>query len=163
MKIGVCILKLNIDEIVFKINNTDNKMIFLTGIFEGFSAYNLAIDNNYSYLDFNSFLKENRIDSEHFKSSDASRTTGIIISIDQWTHKTAYKEQKATIIIDGFDPKKIPDLLTKSLLMQDLLYLSKNNPKLKTNLVFIIDEKNGALEEQILPKILINSHIINIV
>jgi len=45
--------------------------------------------------------------------------------------------------------------------MQDLLYLSKNNARLKTNLVFIIDEKNGALEEQIMPKILSNSHIIN--
>lgn len=152
----------DVNEITFEINNAKNKMIFLTGIFEGFSAYNLAVDNNYSYLDFDSFLKENKIDSEHFRSSDATRSTGIIISIDQWTKKVAYKEQKGTIIIDGFDPGKLPDLLTKSLLMQDLLHLSKNNAKLKTNLVFIINEKNGALEDQILPKILSNSQIISI-
>jgi len=150
------------DDISFEISNSENKMIFLVGVFKDFTAYNLAVDYNYSYLDFNSFLKENRIDSQHFQKDDAARTSSINISIDQWTQKVAYREQKGTIIIDGFDPGKIPDLLTKSLLMQELLYLSKNSSKLQTHLVFIIDLKNGALEEQILPKILEQGFIINV-
>ncbi len=150
------------EDISFEIANSENKMIFLVGVFKDFTAYNLAIDYNYSYLDFNSFLKESKIDSQHFQKNDAVRTSSINISIDQWTQKIAFREQKGTIIIDGFDPRKIPDLLTKSLLMQELLYLSKNSSKLQTHLVFIIDLKNGALEEQILPKILENGYIINV-
>lgn len=152
----------NPDDISFEIINSENKMIFLVGVFKDFTAFNFATDYNYSYLDFNSFLKENKIDSQHFQKNDAVRTASINISIDQWTQKVAFREQKGTIIIDGFDPSKIPDLLTRSLLMQELLHLSKNSAKLKTHLVFIIDLKNGALEEQIIPKILVNGHIINL-
>lgn len=152
----------NLDDISFEIINSENKMIFLVGVIEDFTGYNFATDYNYSYLDFDSFLKENRIDSQHFQKNDASRTTSINISIDQWTQKVAFREQKGTIIIDGFDPTKIPDLLTRSLLMQELLHLSKNSAKLKTHLVFIIDLKNGALEEQIPSKILVHGHIINV-
>ncbi len=151
----------NPDDISFEIKNSENKMIFLVGVFKDFTAYNIAVDFNYSYLDFDSFLRENRIESQHFQKADSIREASIKISIDQWTQKVAYREQKETIIIDGFDPKKIPDLLTRSLLMQELLYLSKNSSKLQTHLVFVIDLKNGALEEQILPKILENGNIIN--
>ncbi|MBK5114041.1 MAG: hypothetical protein KGD59_13665 [Candidatus Heimdallarchaeota archaeon] len=152
----------NPDDISFEIINSENKLIFLVGVIKDFTAYNFATDYNYSYLDFNSFLIENKIDSQHFKKDDALRTTRINISIDHWTQKVTYREQKGTIIIDGFDPLKIPDLLTRSLLMQELLHLSRNSAKLKTHLVFVIDLKNGALEEQILPKILANGHIINV-
>ena len=151
----------NPDEISFEIKNSENKMIFLVGVFKDFTAYNFAVDLNYSYLDFNSFLQENRIDSQHFQKADSAREASIRISIDQWTQKVAHREQKGTIIIDGFDPEKIPDLLTRSLLMQELLYLSKKSSKLQTHLVFVIDLKNGALEEQILPKILEQGVIIN--
>ena len=72
----------------------------------------------------------------------------------------AYSEQKPTIIIDGFDLSKIDTLLTKSLLNQELMYLSKNNQKLKTKLVFIVDITNKTLEEQVLQKILVNCKII---
>ena len=150
------------DDISFEIRNSENKLIFLVGAFKDFIAYNFTVDYNYSYLDFDSFLQENKIDSQHFQKSDAAKARSIKISIDQWTQKVAHREQKGTIIIDGFDPKKIPDLLTKSLLMQELLYLSKNSSKLQTHLVFIIDLKNGALEEQILPKIIENGFIINV-
>ena len=105
------------DEIAFEIANSENKVVFLVGIFKEFTAHNFSIDYNYSYLDFNSFLKENKIDSQHFQKDDAVRKSSINISIDQWTQKVAFREQKGTIIIDGFDPRKIPDLLTKSLLM----------------------------------------------
>ncbi len=151
----------NPEEISFEIKNSENKMIFLVGVFKDFTAYNFSVDLNYSYLDFNSFLQENRIDSQHFQKADSMREASIKISIDKWTQKVAHREQKGTIIIDGFDPKKIPDLLTRSLLMQELLYLSKNSSKLQTHLVFVIDLKNGALEEQILPKILEQGFIIN--
>ena len=108
------------------------------------------------------FLKVNNIDSTHFKGTDASRTLNININIESWTQKVAFKEQKSTIIIDGYSPDKMPDYLTKSLLMQELLYLSKNSSKLKANLVFIIDLSNGLLENQILPKILPNCNVIKV-
>ncbi|MBN1330999.1 MAG: hypothetical protein JXA54_16120 [Candidatus Heimdallarchaeota archaeon] len=155
-------MTLDLDYISLQINNSDSKLIFLTGSFVEFAAYNFAVDYNYSYLDFNMFLKENKIVSDYFKTSDATRQTNITISIDTWTQKIAYKEQKPTIIIDGFDPRKIPDLLTKSLLMQELLYLSKNSLKLKTNLVFFINTDINPIEQQILPKILMNSKIISL-
>jgi len=147
------------EDIAFEINNTDNKMIFLFGVFDDFQMHNFAINNNYSYLDFNSFLIENKITKEMFK--DAANENKILINIDRWTQRIAYKEQKGTVIIDGFNPKKIESYLIKSLLMQDLIYLSKNNQKLKTNIVFVIDMKHGALEEQVMPKILEYSKIIN--
>jgi len=148
------------DEIVFKINNSDSKLIFIVGDFEDFSAYNLAMDYNYSYLQFDDFLKENNIDSKHFQESDYNRKTTTPISIDKWTQKIAFKEQKLSVIIDGFSSQKIPDYLTRNLLMQELLHLSKNSSKLKTNLVFVIDTKHGKAESHILPKILDNSTVI---
>ncbi|NHJ84128.1 MAG: hypothetical protein FK734_01615 [Asgard group archaeon] len=153
-------MTIDLDSIALQINNTDNKLIFLAGSFSDFVAYNFAVEYHYSYLDFNMFLKENKIVSDLFKTSDATRQTNITISIDAWTQKIAFKEQKPTIVIDGFDPRKIPDLLTKSLLMQELLYLSKNSMKLKTNLVFFINTDIAPLEHQILPKIIMNSKII---
>lgn len=149
----------SLEEIALEIDHTNNKMIFLSGQFEEFLAFNLANDFNYSYLDFESFLQENQIDSNLFDGTD--RETHIRISIDQWTQRMAYKEQKDTIIIDGFNLKRVNTLLTKSLLNQELLHLSKNNAKLKTNLVFLVDTTNSPLEKQILPKILENSKVIS--
>ncbi|HUU78024.1 MAG TPA: hypothetical protein VMX55_06725 [candidate division Zixibacteria bacterium] len=148
----------SLEEIAFEINNSTNKMIILEGVIGEFDAHNLANDFNYSYLDFDSFLKDNKIDSRLFKGPE--KETNIRISIDNWTQKVAYAEQKGTIIIDGFDLRKIDTLLTKSLLNQELLYLSKNNFKLKTNLVFVINTAEISLENQILPKILENCKII---
>ncbi|NHJ05062.1 MAG: hypothetical protein EAX90_09575 [Candidatus Heimdallarchaeota archaeon] len=148
----------SLEEIAFEINNSPNKMIILAGVIGEFDAHNLANDFGYSYLDFDSFLKDNKIDSRLFKGPE--KETNIRISIDNWTQKVAYAEQKGTIIIDGFDLRKIDTLLTKSLLNQELLYLSKNNFKLKTNLVFVINTAEISLENQILPKILANCKII---
>jgi len=150
------------DDIAFEINNTEIKLIFVTGSLSEFAAYNFATDYNYSYLDFDMFLKDNNIDSNHFKASDSARNTKIMISIDAWTQKIAYREQKPTVIIDGFNPKKLPDLLTKGLLMQELLHISKNSSKLKTNLVFFINTNNGPIEQQIMSKIIANSLILSI-
>jgi len=150
------------EEIAFEINNSDKKLIFVVGYLNNFTGFNFANDNNYSYLEFENFLKANNIDSTYFQQADAKRRASILISIEAWTQKVAYQEQKGTIVINGFDPQLIPDLLTKSLLMQELLYLSKNDYRLKTNLVFFIDLAKGALEEQIMPKILRNSKIINL-
>lgn len=146
-----------LEEIAFEINNANSKMIFLIGEFDEFFAHNLAVDFNYSYLDFNSFLKENQIDSNLFKGKE--KETTIHISIEKWTQKKAYDEQKGTVLIDGFDLGKIDTLLTKSLLNRELIYLSKNSSKLKTNLVFIVDN-NIPLEKQVLPKILEHCTII---
>ncbi|MHA1368077.1 MAG: hypothetical protein ACTSP5_16995 [Candidatus Heimdallarchaeota archaeon] len=66
------------------------------------------------------------------------------------------------MIIDDFSPAKIESYLIRSLLMQDLIYLSKNNQKLTTNIVFVVDMKYGALEDQVMPKVLENSKIINV-
>ncbi|MFW9923542.1 MAG: hypothetical protein ACFFDW_09695 [Candidatus Thorarchaeota archaeon] len=149
----------SLEELALEINHSDNKMIFLSGQFEEFLGFNLANDFNYSYLDFESFLQENQIDSNLFDGTD--RETHIRISIDQWTQRMAYKEQKDTIIIDGFNLKRVNTLLTKSLLNQELMHLSKNNAKLKTNLVFIVDTTNSPLDKQILPKILEYSKVIS--
>ena len=150
------------DDISFEINNSEKKLILFVGKFENFAAYNFANNYNYSFLEFDDFLKVNNISSIYFRGSDADRTLNINISIDSWTQKVAYAEQKTTIIINGYDVKKMPDLLTRSLLMQELLYLSKNSSKLKTNLVFFIDLINGSLEEQILSKIIPNCKIIEL-
>jgi len=148
------------EEVAFKIKNTNKKIIFLVGDFENFSAYNFAIDNNYSYLDFNEFLLENKIDSSYFKGSDSIGSVKIKISIDDWTRKIAYKEQKGTIIIDGYNPSKIPDLLAKNLLMQELLYLAKNENRLNSTLVFVININYGSIDQQIPAKIIQNSAVI---
>ena len=148
----------SLEEVALQINNSDNKMIIVAGAISDFDAHNLANDFNYSYLDFDSFLKENQIDSRLFKGPE--KETNIRISIDDWTQRTAYKEQKGTIVIDGFDLSKIDTLLTKSLLNQELMHLSKNNQKLKTNLVFMINTSEKSLKDQIMPKILINCKII---
>ncbi|RLI67504.1 MAG: hypothetical protein DRO63_04575 [Candidatus Gerdarchaeota archaeon] len=150
------------EEIAFEVNNSNKKLIFVVGYLDNFTAHNFANDNDYSHLEFEHFLKVNNIDSRYFKETDKSRQTTIPISIESWTQKIAYQEQKDTVVINGFNPQALPDLLTKSLLMQELLYLSKNDYRLKTNLVFFINLTNGALEEQILPKILQNSKIINL-
>ena len=149
---------MNPEQIAYEIENSENKVIFIAGSFEEFFAFNLANDNNYSYLDFDSFLKVNQIDSRLFKGNE--KETNIRISIDNWTQKMAYAEQKGTIIIDGFNLTNIETLLAKSLLNQEMLYLSKNNQKLKTKLVFIVDTTNQTLEDQVLAKILTNCKII---
>ncbi len=151
-------MTLNPEQIANEINETENKVIFIAGIFEEFFAFNIANDFNYSYLDFDSFLKDNKIDSRLFTSSE--KETNIRISIDNWTQKKAYAEQKGTIIVDDFNLNNIDTLLTKSLLNQEMLYLSKNNDRLKTKLVFIVDTKENTLEDQVLDKILTNCKII---
>jgi len=149
---------LNPEQIAYEIENSDNKVIFIAGSFEEFFAFNLANDNNYSYLDFDSFLKVNQIDSKLFKGNE--KETKIRISIDNWTQKMAYAEQKGIIIIDGFNLTNIETLLAKSLLNQEMLYLSKNNQKLRTKLVFMVDTTDKTLEDQVLTKILTNCKII---
>ncbi len=148
------------EDIAFEINNTDNKMIFLAGVFDEFQMSNFAINNNYSHVNFDVFLVENKITKEMFENK--ANENKILISIDRWTQRIAFKEQKGTVIIDAFSPAKIESYLIRSLLMQDLIYLSKNNQKLTTNIVFVVDMKYGALEEQVMPKILENSKIINV-
>ena len=151
-------MALNPEQIAYEIENSDNKVIFIAGSFEEFFAFNLANDNNYSYLDFDSFLKVNQIDSKLFKGNE--KETKIRISIDNWTQKMAYAEQKGIIIIDGFNLTNIETLLAKSLLNQEMLYLSKNNQKLRTKLVFMVDTTDKTLEDQVLTKILTNCKII---
>lgn len=151
-------MTLNPEQIANEINNTENKVIFLVGSFEKFFAFNIANDFNYSYLDFDSFLKDNQIDSRLFTGPE--KETNIRISIDNWTQKMAYAEQKGTIIIDDFNLNNIDTLLTKSLLNQEMLYLSKNNDRLKTKLVFVVDTTENTLEDQVLAKILTNCKII---
>ena len=151
-------MALNPEQIANEINNSENKVIFIAGSFEEFFAFNLANDNNFSYLDFDSFLEENQIDSRFFKG--AEKETKIRISIDRWTQKMAYAEQKGTIIIDDFNLNNIETLLAKSLLNQEMLYLSKNNDKLRTKLVFVVDTTEQTLEDQVLAKILTNCNII---
>jgi len=148
------------EDIAFEINNTDNKMIFLAGVFDEFQMSNFAINNNYSHVDFDVFLVENKITKEMFENK--ANENKILISIDRWTQRIAFKEQKGTVIIDDFSPAKIESYLIRSLLMQDLIYLSKNNQKLTTNIVFVVDMKYGALEDQVMPKVLENSKIINV-
>ncbi|MHA1125417.1 MAG: hypothetical protein ACTSO7_06640 [Candidatus Heimdallarchaeota archaeon] len=148
------------EDIAFEINNTDNKMIFLAGVFDEFQMHNFAVNNNYSHVAFELFLVENKITKEMFENK--ANENKILISIDRWTQQIAYKEQKGTVIIDDFTPSKIESYLIRSLFMQDLIYLSKNNQKLVTNVVFVVDMKHGALEEQVMPKILENSKIINV-
>ncbi len=96
----------NPDDISFEIKNSENKMIFLVGVFKDFTAYNIAVDFNYSYLDFNSFLQENRIESQHFQKADSIREASIKISIDQWTQKVAFREQKRRLLSMGLIQKK---------------------------------------------------------
>lgn len=151
-------MTLDPEQIANEINNTENKVIFLAGTFKEFFAFNIANDFNYSYLDFDSFLKDNKIDSRLFKGSE--KETNIRISIDNWTQKMAYVEQKGTIIVDDFNLNNIDTLLTKSLLNQEMLYLSKNNDRLKTKLVFVIDTTVHTLEDQVLNKILTNCKIV---
>ncbi len=148
----------NPEQIANEINDAENKVIFLAGSFEEFFAFNIANDFNYSYLDFDSFLKENKIDSRLFTGPE--KETNIRISIDKWTQKIAYTEQKGTIIVDDFNLNNIDTLLTKSLLSQEMLYLSKNNDRLKTKLVFVVDTTVNTLEDQVLAKILTNCLII---
>ena len=148
------------EDIAFEINNTDNKMIFLAGVFDEFQMSNFAINNNYSHVDFGVFLIENKITKEMFEKK--ANENKILISIDRWTQRIAFKEQKGTVIIDAFSPAKIESYLIRSLLMQDLIHLSKNNQKLTTNIVFVVDMKYGALEDQVMPKVLENSKIINV-
>ena len=148
------------EDIAFEINNTDNKMIFLAGVFDDFQMHNFAINNNYSYVAFDQFLIENKITKEMFENR--ANENKILISIDRWTQRIAYKEQKGTVIIDDFTPSKIESYLLRSLFMQDLIYLSKNNQKLITNIIFVVDMKHGALEEQVMPKVLDNSKIISV-
>ena len=74
------------DDIAFEINNTDNKMIFLAGVFDEFQMSNFAVDYNYSYLDFDVFLVENKITKEMFENK--ANENKILISIDRWTQST---------------------------------------------------------------------------
>jgi len=151
-------MALSLEEIGNEIETSESKVIFVAGSFGEFFAFNLAQDFNYSYLDFDSFLTVNQIDSRLFKG--AEKETKIRISIDNWTQKMAYAEQKGTIIIDDFNLTNIETLLAKSLLNQEMLYLSKNNQKLRTKLVFIVDTTQQTLEDQVLGKILTNCKII---
>jgi hypothetical protein len=150
------------EELATELKPSTNKLVFLSGFFEEFAIHNFAMDYKYHYLDFEQFLIENKIDSDHFKTTDASRSPTTSISIDKWTQKVAYQDQKHTIVIDGFFLERIPDLLAKNLLMQELLYLSKNTHRLKTNIIFAIYTQHGPLEEQILPKILENSLVVKL-
>ena len=150
------------EELAEELKPASNKLVFISGFFEEFAIHNFAMDYNYHYLDFEQFLIENKIDSKHFKANDATRSTTASISIDKWTQKVAFQDQKHTIIIDGFYLERIPDLLAKNLLMQELLYLSKNTHRLKTNIVIAIYTQHGPLEKQILPKILENSLVVKL-
>ncbi|NHJ41319.1 MAG: hypothetical protein FK731_14905 [Asgard group archaeon] len=150
------------EELAEELKPSTNKLVFLSGFFDEFAIHNFSMDYNFHYLDFEQFLIENKIDSKHFKVSDANRSTSTSISIDKWTQEVAYKDQKHTVVIDGFSLERLPDLLTKNLLMQELLYLSRNTHRLKTNIVFAIYTQHGPLEEQILPKILQNSLVVKL-
>ena len=148
------------EDIAFEIDNTDNKMIFLAGVFDEFQMPNFAINHNYSHVDFDVFLIENKITKEMFENK--ANENKILISIDRWTQRIAFKEQKGTVIIDDVSAAHTEWSRIRGLLMQDLIYLSKNNQKLTTNIVFVVDMKNGALEEQVMPKVLENSKITNV-
>ncbi|MHA1368078.1 MAG: hypothetical protein ACTSP5_17000 [Candidatus Heimdallarchaeota archaeon] len=60
---------------------------------------NFAINNNYSHVDFEVFLVENKITKEMFENK--ANENKILISIDRWTQRIAFKEQKGTVIIEG--------------------------------------------------------------
>ncbi|MHA1505034.1 MAG: hypothetical protein ACTSPT_07595, partial [Candidatus Heimdallarchaeota archaeon] len=77
------------EDIAFEINNTDNKMIFLAGVFNEFQMSNFAINNNYSHVDFEVFLVENKITKEMFENK--ANENKILISIDRWTQRIAFK------------------------------------------------------------------------
>ncbi|MEA2070367.1 MAG: hypothetical protein U9O98_03660 [Asgard group archaeon] len=147
-------------KIAFQINNTDNKIIFLSGTFDEFEIHNLAIDNNYCYRDFESFLKENNISEKQFKGKDSEQEAKVLISFDRWTRKLAYKEQKSIVLIDKFNPSIISNFLIKGLFMQELMHVAKNDEKLSMKLIFVVNTKEKSLEEQIMPKILKNAYII---
>ncbi|NHJ49313.1 MAG: hypothetical protein FK733_16105 [Asgard group archaeon] len=148
------------DELIMQLDKAEKNLIFLVGNFDDFAIHNFAVDNNYLYIVFEQFMAENNIDSSLFKESDARQSTRTTIGIDKWTQKIAFKNQKHTVVIDGFSLALIPDLLAKNLLMQELLYISKSGHRLITNIIIVIDTKLGTAEEQILPKILQNSLVV---
>jgi hypothetical protein len=148
------------EELILELDKQDRKIVFLVGDFDDFAIHNFAIDNNYLYVVFEQFLDENKISSAHFKDTDAIQSTRVSISIDKWTQQLAFQSQKQTVVIDGFSLSLLHDLLTKKLLMEELLYISKNSNRLVMNVVIVINTNLGKLEEQILPKILENSLVV---
>ena len=148
------------EEIAFEINQSDRNLIFLVGNLSNFKTFNLANDYNYSYYVFDTFLKENNIDPESLSSSTTMNNSDFSIKIDLWTQKIAYLKQKSIIIIDQFNPKKIESLLLRSLFLQELIHLSKNDHKLAAKLVFAVDTSKYSLVDKIMTKVLEKSKII---
>ena len=137
-----------------EINNSPQKIIFLTGIFDQFDMHNLSNDFDYSYRDFMTFLQDNNINPKDYSLDESPTDKGIELRIDRWVHRIAHSEQTLTIIVDNFKPQEMGNYLIRSLFFQELLHLAKNDHKLQIKIAFVVNTKKLALEKQIMKKII---------
>ena len=120
------------EEVVQEIISSDRRMIFLAGAFNAFEIAELARNNDFSYRNFKTFLMENNIDPEQYPDGQSPLDANIQVRIDNWLQRIAHKEQKTVVIIDHFNTQAIEDYLIRSLLLEEILHLSKNDSNRST-------------------------------
>jgi hypothetical protein len=149
-------------EITTKIIRSNKKLMILAGDFTKFNMPLFAQEQNFYYIDFEDFLKENNIDHNYIQGKSERELQKISIDFAKWTQKIAYDKQKLVCIIDHFNVNKFENFLIKSLFNQEMVYHAKNDAKLKIKLVFVVDTSKKTLKKQLFPGILRNAEIITI-